>query len=216
MNATRRVGRFALAALVLAGGGVRAEDEPKKNAKFPQLILIIRHAEKTGDKADIHLSKKGVERADALSMIFEKSKERPDPFPTPDVIFAASPSKDSNRPIETVTPLAKKLKLTIGDKYTSKVTAASPDDKDKTAKVPGMNELRDELFGDAKYAGKTVLISWRHSTIPELAKTLKATSAPTTWPDDVFDRVWQITYDDKGNATFLDRPMRLLAGDAEK
>ena len=141
MVATRRVGRFALAALVLAGGGVRAEDEPKKNAKFPQLILIIRHAEKTGDKADIHLSKKGVERADALSMIFEKSKERPDPFPTPDVIFAASPSKDSNRPIETVTPLAKKLKkLTIGDKYTSKVTAASPDDKDKTAKVPDQTD----------------------------------------------------------------------------
>ena len=41
-------------------------------------------------------------------------------------------------------------------------------------------------------------------------------SRATLREDTVFDRVWQITYDDQGNATFRDRPQRLLPGDSEK
>jgi hypothetical protein len=115
--------------------------------------------------------------------------------------------------VETVTPLAKKLKLTISDRFDSKLP--SPDKTDD-AKKPGAAELRDELFSTPKYYGKTILVSWRHSTLPELAKTLKADKVPAKWEDKVFDRVWQITYDDQGNATFRDRPQRLLPGDAEK
>jgi hypothetical protein len=79
-----------------------------------------------------------------------------------------------------------------------------------------MRELRDELFGNAKYFGKTILISWRHSTLPELARTLDASNVPAKWTDEVFDRVWQINYDDQGRATFRDRPQRLLAKDAKQ
>jgi YD repeat-containing protein len=32
----------------------------------------------------------------------------------------------------------------------------------------------------------------------------------------VFDRVWQLSYDDAGRVTFRDRPQRLLPRDAEK
>ena len=60
------------------------------------------------------------------------------------------------------------------------------------------------------------LISWRHSVLPELARTLKATKAPTKWGDDVYDRVWKITYDAAGNAEFVDLPQRLMPGDSKK
>jgi hypothetical protein len=226
MNRLRRVGRFATLAVVLglvvgvflSGSWAPAEGEPGKKAKYPQHILLIRHAEKTGDKNDVHLSRQGKERAEALNQLFVASKARPDPFPTPDFIIAASHHKDSQRPVETVAPLAKKLKLTIIDRYDSKllVTPGKDHDKEKPANQAGMAELRNELFSSSQYFGKTILVSWRHSTLPELAKVLKGSKVPEKWEDAVFDRVWQITYDDQGNTTFRDRPQRLLPGDAEK
>jgi hypothetical protein len=213
MQAFHRAGTFAVLAAILAVAGLcssvrqaPADGEVKKNSKYPQHILIIRHAEKTGEKDDIHLNKQGKERAVALEGLFKTSRERPDPFPTPDFIFAATHHKDSQRPVETVTPLAGKLKLPIVDRYDSKVPA----------KKEGMVELRDEIFGSEKYFGKTILVAWRHKTIPNLAQTLRASKVPPVWEDRVFDRVWQIDYDDSGNATFRDRPQRLLPGDAEK
>jgi hypothetical protein len=223
MRVWQRIGYFTTLVGVLAGIGIGfspnkapAEGEPGKTLSYPQRILIIRHAEKTGDKADIHLSKEGKERAEALDQLFVASKDRLHPFPKPDFIFAATAHMDSQRPVETVTPLARKLKLPIIDKYDSKSPTAKSDDKEKKPKKEGMLELRDELFGSPKYAGKTILIAWRHRTIGELARTLKAAKAPATWEDKVFDRVWEIVYDDAGNATFHDRPQRLLPGDAEK
>src|SRR5262249_40034999 len=128
MNVMQRVGRSAMLAAVLSVAGVwfsgtiaRAQDEARKNTRYPQQVLIIRHAEKTGDKADVHLSKQGQERAEVLYQLFVASKDRPDPFPTPDFIFAASNAKDSQRPLETVTPFAMKLKLPINDTYQSKL-----------------------------------------------------------------------------------------------
>jgi hypothetical protein len=186
-----------------------AQGDAKKNAKYPRRVLIIRHAEKTGENGDIHLSKRGYERAEVLHRLFEASKERAKPFPTPDFILAAANDKSSQRPLETVTPLAKTLKLTIHEKFESKLPVKADD---KT----GMHRLRDEIFGDSKYFGKTILVAWRHKSLPELARTLKATNAPTKWEENAFDRVWQITYDDQGNAAFVNLPQRLLPGDAEK
>jgi hypothetical protein len=213
MQILQRAGRCACVVAVLVvfcchPARALAGGDAKKNTKYPQQILVIRHAEKTGDKDDIHLSKQGKVRAEMLPQLFMASKERPDPFPTPDFLFAAAHHKDSQRPVETVTPLAMKLKLTIDDRYDNKVPTP--------AKKIGMMELRDEIFGTPKYFGKTILVSWRHSTIPELAKTLKAAKVPEKWDDNIFDRVWHITYDDQGNVTFRDRPQRLLPGDAEK
>jgi hypothetical protein len=225
MTVMQRVARTALLAAVLSvavawfgSNRAPAQDESRKNTRYPHQVLIIRHAEKTGDKADVHLSGQGQERARVLYQLFVASRDRPDPFPTPDFIFAASNSRDSQRPLETVTPLAQRLRLPVNETYESKLPAAPgpADGKDSTANGRGMLALRDALFGESKYFGKTILVSWRHSTIPELAKTLKASKVPAKWEDNVFDRVWQITYDDQGNAGFRDRPQRLLPGDAEK
>jgi hypothetical protein len=213
MKVMQRVGRFAVLAVIMCLAGVclkgsmaSAQGEAKKNTKFPQLILIIRHAEKTGEKTDIHLSAQGKERAAVLYQLFVTSKSQLEPFPVPDFIFAATKHKDSQRPVETVTPYATKLKLPVNDKYNNKLAAPGP----------GMRELRDEIFGQPKYFGKIILVAWRHSTIPALAKTFNVSNAPAKWEDNVFDRVWQISYDDQGKAGFVDRPQRLLPGDAEK
>jgi hypothetical protein len=225
MTLVQRAGRFFGLALALSAAGVWLSApmapvwaDTKKNTKYPQHILIIRHAEKTGEKGDVHLSPQGMKRAEELYKLFLIAKDRPDPFPKPDFLFAASNAKDSHRPVDTVTPLAVKLKLPIRDTYSSKLPAA-PNPMDAQAKTnegPSFSALRDELYGDPKYFGKTILVAWRHTTIAELAKALKANKIPAKWEDDVFDRVWQITYDDQGVATFRDRPQRLLPGDREK
>jgi hypothetical protein len=225
MKRSERIGRVAMLTAVLwvasvcfAGNLARAQTVIKTNTKWPQQVLIIRHAEKTGEKDDIHLSREGKERAEVLYRLFVASKDRPAPFPTPDFVFAAIRHKVSQRPLETVTPLAERLKLPINQTYDSKLSSkvSKKGVKDNAAKNPGPLELRDEIFGQPKYYGKVILVSWRHSTISDLAKALKASNVPAKWEDHDFDRVWQISYDDQGNATFLDRPQRLLPGDAEK
>ena len=176
-------------------------------------ILIIRHAEKPQKETnDVHLSEAGKERAQRLYQLFVKSDKRPDPFPTPEFIFATHEGESSHRPVETVTPLAQKLKLTINEDYHNSIGAVVK--KGKTYK--GINSLRDDIFGNAKFAGKTVLICWHHGTIPDLAHALKAKEAPSKWKGEVFDRVWQINYNEQGEATFLDRPQQLMPGDSQK
>ena len=77
-------------------------------------------------------------------------------------------------------------------------------------------KLVEELFGNPKYAGKTILVSWRHGTIVPFAEMLHAMGLPKSWKDDVYDRVWQITFDEKGKTTFADRPQQLMPKDSEK
>src|SRR5207253_2045580 len=127
----------------------------------------------------VHLSPEGRKRAAALHQLFEASPKRPEPFPTPDFIFAAKDSEHSHRPVETVSALAKKLKLTVNSGYRNQDFA----------------KLARDLLRDPKYAGKTILVCWRHGTAPQLAKEFKAADAPAFWKGSVFDRVWQITYD---------------------
>jgi hypothetical protein len=224
MQVVQRAGGAAtLVALVgvlgLFGAGDRgpAQDAGKPATKPPRHILIIRHSEKTGAKEDVHLSSRGVERAQELHQLFVASKDRPDPFPTPDFIFAATHHADSQRPVDTVKPLATKLKLPICDRYDSKLPPApgKTDAGDKAAPKERMAELAKAIFGSPEYSAKTILVAWRHKTIPDLARTLKAGNVPAKWDEKVFDRVWQITYDDRGS-TFRDRPQRLLPGDAER
>ena len=161
-------------------------------ASGPHIILLIRHAEKTGEKSDADLSKKGYDRADALA------KAIPAHFPRPDFLIAAKRSKNSNRPVETITPLGKVLNEEVEAKYKDKEYA----------------ELAKELLSDPKYAGKTVLIAWRHGRLPDLAKALGAKGVPDKWSDDVFNRVWEITYE-KGVATWKDLPENALPEDSQ-
>jgi hypothetical protein len=160
----------------------------------PTTILIFRHAEKLTN-GESHLSETGFKRADRLRDLFVPPGVRPD-LPTPQVIIATHLSAHSNRPVETVTPLADALHLPID-------SSISNDDYATLAK--------SLLSG--KYAGKVVLIAWHHGTIPSLVTSLGAKPPVEKWPEEQFDRVWRIDYVD-GKATIKDLPQHLMPGDS--
>src|SRR2546429_14887 len=101
----------------------------------PREVLIVRHAEKPdGDSA--HLSAEGSKRAEALPRLFDAA--RADALPRPDFIIATRASNHSNRPVETVTPLARRFKLAIDDRYANN----------------DYPKLAAELLSNQQYAGK--------------------------------------------------------------
>jgi broad specificity phosphatase PhoE len=187
---------------------VGAGDAKKEARTYPKQVLLIRHAERPPDtEKSAHLSAQGVKRAEALHELFEASPKRPEPFPRPDFLFATHNSSSSHRPMETITPLSKKLGLPINSHFHNK--------KGDEAGKKGMTALRDEIFGHKRYEGKTVLICWHHGTIRDLAVLLGA-RPPGKLSGKRFDRVWRITYDGSGKATFADLPQRLLPDDWPK
>lgn len=197
--------------------------------KGPQQVLIIRHGEKVGDpKKDNDggndLSIRGSSRATGLPSLFVPEQTQfacefdfdppsfagsyeqvpikgPRPqFPTPNFIFATHRSKHSNRPVETVSPLAIALNLHINDRF-------ADDDED-------IKKMIDAILSEHAFAGKIVLICWHHGKIPALAKAL-GLAKPPKWDGKIFDRVWQISFP-KGKATLADLPQQLLFGDSAK
>lgn len=186
-------------AVLLIGflAGCPAEPAAPKPLIRPQSVLLIRHAEKPTDAADPHLNPEGRKRAEALPELFKESAARPDPFPVPDFIFATKASKRSNRPAETVAPLARALKRDVNTEYAN-------DDYPK---------LVTELGTNPKYQGKTVLVCWHHGNLPRLAAAFGAAGVPDTWNATAFDRVWVVAFDDKGKAKALvKRPQALVLG----
>lgn len=188
---------FAILLALLAG----CSHEATPPFVRPKAILIIRHAEKPADDAATGLSPEGKKRAEALPELFKKTASRPDPFPAPDFIIATKASKHSNRPVETVTPLAEALGLEVDSRFAN-------DD---------LTKLAEEVYTKPKYGGKTVLVCWHHGHIPELATVLGATGVPDRWRDAVFDRVWVVTFGGKGeNTPLARRPQALMPGDAKE
>ena len=164
---------------------------------MPSVVLLIRHAEKPHQERrrvysnyDANLSVRGHSRAEALA------GHVPATFPKPDFLFAAKGSPKSNRPAETIAPLAKRLSLGINTDYA---------DED-------YQRLAMALLNDDRYDSRVVLICWHHGTLPSLAFALGA-AEPPTWPAPVFDRIWRIDYTD-GGAVLQDQPQRLLPGDS--
>jgi broad specificity phosphatase PhoE len=164
-----------------------------QTAQPPATVLLIRHAEKLTD-GQIHLSPQGFDRARAMPMLFGTAAH---PLPVPQVLFASHQSKNSNRPVETITQLSEALKLPIN---------SSIDDKD----IAG---LAKELLS-GRYAGKVVLVAWHHGSIPAIARALGAVPPYDPWPDTQFDRLWKIDYKD-GKATLTDVPQALMPGDSK-
>ena len=157
-------------------------------AGLPRRIFIIRHAEKPEAGDSPHLSAKGLLRAAALPRY---------PFPPLAGIFAARTSRESARPVETVTPLGAATGLTIEAEVRNK----------------DFGKLVEELRS-GRLAGKDLLICWHHEEIPHLTRALGVNLTRSyRWPD-VYDRVWVVTYLADGTPTFEDRPQRLLPGDS--
>jgi broad specificity phosphatase PhoE len=140
----------------------------------PKQILLMRHAEKPDDPTDPHLSDAGRARAEKLADYVPKNPE------VPDFLCASAPSKNSVRPIETITPLSKKIGVSI----------------DSTIADQDCPVLAQELLTDPKYDGKLVLICWHHGYLPELAFGLGAAGAnvPNPWDPNVFNLILNLDY----------------------
>jgi hypothetical protein len=169
---------------LLTASSAFAADKPKQ-------VLIVRHAEKSGSKFDAHINARGQQRAAALVNLF------PAQFDTPHFILASRPAPKSNRPVETVTPLAHALHLNIDTRFA---------DED----YPGLAKF---VLTNAAFAGKTVLICWHHDRIPVLAERLGVVHPPK-WPAEQFDRVWKIEFADS-DVPFANLPQKLLPGDSQ-
>jgi len=175
---------------------VSADDEA---AKAPAVVFIIRHGEKPMGK-DPNLSPVGYKRAELIPTLFlpQPGSSKLPRLPRPDALFATAPSKNSDRPIETITPLSQSLHLRINEDF-------SDDDAAPLAK--------EVLSG--KYAGKVILICWHHGQIPNIARALGVSDAPRKWDDDVFDQIWMLEWID-GKVQFTTLPQELLSGDSKK
>jgi hypothetical protein len=122
-------------------------------------------------------------------------------FPVPNFLFATQASKNSSRPIETITPLSQALAdLTspgTSCQLNSRINCQYPNDSYK--------ELAAEILNNPQtYGGQVVLICWHHGKAPKLARHLgvsKKELAPwDPWPPAVFDLVFQITWHKSGKA----------------
>jgi hypothetical protein len=153
-------------------------------------ILIIRHAEKPGeswpgsgltpdgfpDKKSLVI--RGWERAGSWSALFGAGLSGPD-YPTPSAIYAADPNattgdEPSQRPYETVIPLADRLGLTADTTY-----AVGQEDQ--------LANAIDSQIG-------VVLVAWEHKAIardllPAIAKEQSLPGMPTNWNGMRFDVV---------------------------
>ena len=145
---------------------------PMTNAR----IQLMRHAEKSADPMDPHLSSDGYARAGKLAEYI------PATFGVPQYLFATSISKHSVRPIETIEPLSAKIGVPIDSTYA---------DQDYGA-------LATQLFSDPRFANESslILICWHHGNIPSMAHALRASagSYPDPWDAQVFNQILVLSY----------------------
>ncbi len=173
--------------------------EAQEAGKSPAVVYVIRHAEKPAPEENSpDLTATGFKRAEVLPSLFVQMPGLPAPrLPKPDAVFATARSKSSNRPVETVTPLAQFLKLPLHHEFDERATGP----------------IAAEVLG-GKYAGKVVLICWHHGQIPALAAALGVTDAPPAWDAQVFNQMWKITYS-AGQAKLTIISESLLPGDPQ-
>jgi hypothetical protein len=186
-------------------------------------VMIIRHAEKPpasnnpagvlldGTQDPEALIVQGWQRAGAIAAMFapERLLQSSD-LATPQTIIASwtSDTKGSQRPEETITPLALRLGITPQTFPRASITQA---------------------VEAALAATGTVLIGWQHEDIPTIATTIAnlteltvnptppSTWPPPKWPGTRFDLVWVfdlVTANQTSTWTFTQVPQLLLAGDS--
>lgn len=141
-------------------------------------ILVLRHAEKTGDPMNIDLSPAGAIRAQKLADYI------PATFGMPQILIATALSKHSDRPVETLTPLSQRMGLAIESHFGNEEWAA----------------LAHDLMVNPRFAGALIVVCWHHGTIPVLMQSLGVStgSIPNPWPADVLNLILDTKIDDDG------------------
>ena len=154
----------------------------------PATILVLRHAEKPRSPIDPHLSVAGRRRVERLAAWL------PETFGRPDILFAAADKLLSRRPRETLEPLAKATRVPLRHDVSDKRSEA----------------FAGELLSDPEYAGRRVVVAWRHKALPGLARALgaRAGECPDPWPGELYDLVLRFDYADgaKPKVTALTMP----------
>lgn len=174
----------------------------------PAQVIIIRHAEKPGYGSE--LSEQGFRRAQALVKFFQTGPAVTR-YGAPAAIYAAAPKNEDSsiRSIQTVTPLARALRIDISADFTRGQT----------------NKLARDIMEKPAYEGRMVLICWQHGHIPDVLRALAEynnsgqavqNSLPYEWPDGAFDRAWILDLYRGRVVSFKDVPQRLLPGDSVK
>lgn len=188
----------------------------------PSKIMLIRHAEKPHKNPDKgprdvllngqsgsgqSLIVQGWQRAGALNAFFAPYATNPanPAIAKPDYIYAASPDNESNRPSETVTPLAAWLGYAQNTpQFNTSFTIGG-----------GESQMVQSVLG----LSGNVLICWEHDNImPNIMNAINASvpianyaSIPNPWPD-VFYLVWVL--DLNGNSySWSSQNQNLIAGD---
>jgi len=188
----------------------------------PSKIMIIRHGEKPpkdpppygvdeqGKSPKSHsLIVPGWQRAGALNAFFAPYKGKPPKkdIAKPDYIYAANPSGETQRPWETVTPLAAWLG------YTSKPQFNTDYD---------VGDESDLVKSFLALSGK-VLVCWEHDHImPDMVGDINSAytisnynQIPPSWPD-VFYLVWVFDLNQDGKTyTWNQVHQDLMAGDVK-
>lgn len=166
----------------------------------PSQIIILRHAEKPAKKSE-ELSEKGFQRAAALPKVFQS---RSDLLQNglPVAFFASGYVKGdtSKRAEQTIRPASLATKRPL-------ITRFRKGQED---------EIAEEILTNPNFDGKTVVICWTHSVLPELAHALGARGAPEDWDGQVFDRFWILKDLGRGEYSFEDIPQLALPGDSER
>jgi hypothetical protein len=204
-------GAAAAGSVVAIAGAGAATASPAARASEADTIMLIRHAEKPtgsgtpygitadGVQSDGSLTVQGWTRAGALVELFAPAAgvSLRAGLSRPGAVYAAKPNGDkSQRPSQTVTPVAARLGVTPHMPY------AKGDEKALVAELTGLH-------------GST-LVSWQHEQIPDIVASLGSVSPtpPGQWPDDRFDVVWVFTRTATGWA-FNQVPQLLLQGDLD-
>jgi hypothetical protein len=176
------------------------------------VVMLLRHAEKPlgagsplgvtiGGTPDVEsLTPRGWQRSGGLVTLFvgDASGDRNPRLLTPTHLFASQIGlhSSSQRPTETLLPLAERLGLSIDSRF--------------------RKEELGPLVQAIRAIDGIVLVAWEHHLIPSIANMLMGDTAsvPQIWPDDRYDVVWIIEYGTPGSrASFQQVPEMLLAGD---
>lgn len=172
----------------------------------PAQVILIRHAEKQLEGNQ--LSEKGFKRAEALVNFFLTAPAVTG-YGTPVAVYAAAPKHEDSsiRSIQTVTPLARALGLTVNTNFTRGQA----------------HKLVADIMENPKYTGRLVLVCWQHGHLTDIVRELAEyspygpaaqVSLPGEWPDSRFDRAWIIDLYRGRVVSFKDIPQRLLPGDS--
>mmetsp|Transcript_21971 Transcript_21971/g.33562 ORF Transcript_21971/g.33562 Transcript_21971/m.33562 type:complete len:465 (-) Transcript_21971:23-1417(-) len=153
-------------------------------------VMLIRHCEKGNLKS--HCNYVGFERAAYLATLFG------DRWPNPSKIYALETKRNHHqnlREIETVRFVALNAEVEIDEEYGTDQTKELADTIVKSIVQSGENN--DPNTHDNNMCGKLVLVSWKHSDIPRLARHLGCgplQGCPIDYRGSQFDQVWQIKY----------------------